>query len=228
MPQKKNIEVTKPSAAPLPASQPAQAPTAAQTATDNAAASVNKTSLPQDSTVDVQNVGMDKEVTSAEVERLKESVLEQKLQMRLLRHLTKKDGIGGGSTKISIGFQSEMSTRYQIYSLVYKIDGETVYSFFYGDAVGKSEADRKPKEYSQPLAPGTHTLEIQVVHTGNDSGVFAYLNDYKILTEKKVTFELAKETQTKIEVITYEKGWILTDFKERPDLKIKINGSLIP
>lgn len=170
----------------------------------------------------------DKDYSSSEVDRLKEAVLDEKMQMRLLRHLTKKDGIASGSTKIVMSFSSEMSTRYQIYSLVYKLDGETVYSFFYGDAVGKPDADKKPKEYAQPLAPGTHNIEIQVVHTGNDSGVFSYLNDYKILTEKKFSFEIKKESSTKIDIVAYEKGWILTDFKERPDLSIKINGSALP
>ena len=170
----------------------------------------------------------DKDYSSAEVDRLKEAVVEEKLQMKLLRHLTRKDGIGGGSTRIGISFLSEMSTRYQIYSLVYKLDGETVYSFFYGDAVGRSDADRKPMPFTQPVAPGSHSIEIQIVHTGNDSGVFAYLNDYKILTEKKVSFVVQKESQTKIEVVAYEKGWILTDFKERPDLRVKLNGNLTP
>ncbi len=170
----------------------------------------------------------DKEFSSSEVERLKETVLDEKLQLRLLRHLTKKDGIAGGTTKILISFLSEMSSRYQIYSLVYKLDGETVYSFFYGDTVRKADTDKKPREYSQPLAPGTHSLEIQAVHTGNDTGVFSYLNDYKILTEKKFSFEVRKENSTKIDLIAYEKGWILTDFKERPDLRIKIDGSFLP
>lgn len=170
----------------------------------------------------------DKDYSNTEIDRLKESVVDEKVQMRLLRFLTRKEGIGAGATKVIVDFISEMSTRYQIYSLVYKLDGEPVYSFFYGDAVGKTEKDRKPRAFIQSLAPGTHSLEVQVVHTGNDTGVFSYLNDYKILTEKKLSFEVQKEASTKIEVVGYEKGWILTDFKERPDLRIKINGSLIP
>lgn len=170
----------------------------------------------------------DHEYSNAEIDRLKEAVIEGKLQMRLLRHLTRKDGIGAGSTKVQINYFSEMSNRYQIYSLTYKLDGENIYSFFYGDAMGRSDADKKPRPLSQPLAPGSHTLEVQVVHAGNDTGVFSYLNDYKILTEKKVSFEVKKEASTKIELISFEKGWILTDFKERPDLRIKINGNVIP
>lgn len=190
------------------------------------AQSTNVTSLPatQEAAAERASQG-DKEFVKSEIDALKENVMDEKLQMRLLRHLTKKDGISSGSTKLIIDYLSEMSSRYQIYSLVYKLDGETVYNFFYGDAVGKAEAERRPKSYSQPLAPGSHVLEVQLVHTGNDTGVFAYLQDYKILTEKKITFEVAKESSTKIEVISFEKGWILTDFKERPDLQIKINGS---
>src|SRR5690606_33313173 len=96
----------------------------------------------------------DHEYSNAEIDRLKEAVIEQKLQMRLLRHLTRKDGIGAGSTKVQIDYFSEMSNRYQIYSLAYKLDGENIYSFFYGDAVGRSDADKKPRALSQPLAPG--------------------------------------------------------------------------
>ena len=170
----------------------------------------------------------DPEYSSAEVNRLKESVTEEKLQMRLLRHLTRKDGIGSASTRVNVEFINEMSARYQIYSLVYKLDGENVYSFFYGDAVGKGDLKRKPKPYVQPLAPGSHTIEVHLVHTGNDTGVFSYLNDYKILTERKISFEVKKESSTKIDLVAFEKGWILTDFKERPDLRVKINGALMP
>src|SRR5437870_4259360 len=103
----------------------------------------------------------DHDYSSSEVDRLKEAVIEQKLQMRLLRHLTRKDGIGSGSTRVVVDYFSEMSTRYQIYSLIYKLDGENIYNFFYGDAVGRSDADKKPKELTQPLAPGSHSLEVQ-------------------------------------------------------------------
>lgn len=166
------------------------------------------------------------DVPQIETEKLKQLVLEEKMQMQLLRFLTRKEGIGSGATRLSIDFASEMSERYKIYSLVYKLDGQVVYSFFYGDSVGKVDQDRRPRAYSQPLAPGSHVLEIQLVHTGNDTGVFSYLNDYKILTEKKIPFEVKKETQTKIELIAFEKGWILTDFKERPDLRVRINGQV--
>jgi hypothetical protein len=170
----------------------------------------------------------DAEVIQAETEKLKQLVLEEKIQMQLLRFLTRKEGIGSGSTKLAIDFASEMSERYKLYSLVYKLDGQVVYSFFYGDSVGKVELDRKPRTFTQPLAPGSHVLEIQLVHTGNDTGVFSYLNDYKILTEKKIPFEVKKETQTVISMVAFEKGWILTDFKERPDLSVKINGQTLP
>ncbi len=170
----------------------------------------------------------DAEVIQSETEKFKQLVLEEKVQMQLLRFLTKKEGIGSGSTKLVIDYATEMSERYKIYSLVYKLDGQVVYSFFYGDSVGKIEQDRKPRAFTQPLAPGSHVLEIQLVHTGNDTGVFSYLNDYKILTERKIPFEVKKETQTTINLVAFEKGWILTDFKERPDLSVKINGQALP
>lgn len=171
---------------------------------------------------------VDGDVVQAETERLKQLVLEEKMQMQLLRFLTRKEGIGSGATRLTIDFASEMSERYKIYSLVYKLDGQVVYSFFYGDAVGKVAQERKPRAFTQPLAPGSHVLEVQIVHTGNDTGVFSYLNDYKIMTEKKTSFEIRKETQTKIELVAFEKGWILTDFKERPDLRLKLNGQNLP
>lgn len=187
-----------------------------------------QTKLPPADSISEKVIQSDSDYKASEIDRLKDAVVDEKLQMRLLRHLTKKEGLTSGSTKISLHFITEMSSRYKLYSVNYKIDGQNVYSYFYGDVASTESDERMPKEITQPVTPGTHSIEVQIVHTGNDTGVFAYLNDYKILTEKKFSFEVAKETQAKIELIAYEKGWLLTDFKERPDLHVKINGSLLP
>jgi hypothetical protein len=156
---------------------------------------------------------------------LKESVLDQKTQMLLFKHLIRKEGINASFPVVQIAFVSEMSSRYEIYSMVYEVDGERVYSYTVDDIAAATGAN-KISEYNGSLAPGNHTLKVQVVFRGNETGIFSYLNDYKITTQGQVSFELEKNTSTKIEIVAYEKGWILTDFKDRPDLKIKISSSL--
>ena len=110
--------------------------------------------------------------------------------------------------------------------MVYSVDGERVYSYYLEDNLGKPPLGTETQVFKGPIIAGTHELGIELVYKGNDSGVFSYINDYKIPTQGKKAFKVEKSQNLDVQVVGYEKGWALTDFKDRPDLKIKFNGGL--
>ena len=155
---------------------------------------------------------------------LKEKVMNYKTQMMIFKQLIRKEGVNASYPKISVDFINEMSTRYQIYSVIYELDGERLYSFSNDHLASSDVQAGQVEKFQTSVAPGSHTLTVQIIFRGNETGVFSYLNDYKITTQGQVNFDVQRNVSTAISVIAFEKGWILTDFKDRPDLKIKVSG----
>lgn len=162
-----------------------------------------------------------------EVDRMKDEVLNRKAQMQLLKYLIRNEGVNASYPLVEIYLTNEMSTRYQLFSLNYTIDGDSVYNFSLEDYMGSNNSDVKPQNFKTNIAPGTHMLKVQAVYKGNDSGVFSYINDYKVKIESATKFQVDKAGGGRsIQIVAFEKGWMMTDFKDRPDLKINVSGSM--
>jgi len=147
--------------------------------------------------------------------------------MVLLKHLLRNESVSKSYPEVQISFLNDMGSRYRLHSIRYQIDGSDVFTYFRDEeAVTTNSQVLKISDYNGSLAPGTHTLSVSVVFQGNDSGVFSYISDYKTKTEGRISFELKRGKKTKVEVTAYEKGWILTQFKDRPDLEVAINGQV--
>jgi hypothetical protein len=166
----------------------------------------------------------DQPVVKDDIDRMKEDVVNKKAQMLLFKQLIKNEGIESTYPIVSISHVNEMSSRYKIYSMVYSIDGERVYSYYLEDNAAKQPLNRETQVFKGPIIAGTHELTVDIVYKGNDSGIFSYINEYKIPTQLKRSFKVDKGQNLDVQIVGYEKGWALTDFKDRPDLKIKINS----
>ncbi|MCC6278093.1 MAG: hypothetical protein IT289_09280 [Oligoflexia bacterium] len=162
------------------------------------------------------------EVVRDDIDTLKERVLDKKTHNLLFRQLMKTEAVESSYPVVTIKHINEMSSRYKIFTLVYLIDNERVFVYSLEDNLGKKVLGRETNVFKGPLVPGTHELSVEVVYQGNDAGVFSYINEYKIPTSGKKTFKVDKGQAADIQVVGFEKGWALTDFKDRPDLKFKI------
>lgn len=167
----------------------------------------------------------DPPVVKDDVDRMKQEVINKKTQMMLFRQLLKAEAIESNFPIVTIVHVNEMSSRYKIHSLIYSIDKDRVYTYHAEDTVGKQALGREISVFKGPLVPGSHEITIDVVYQGNDTGVFSYINDYKIPTQTKKSFKVDKGQNLDVQVVGYEKGWALTDFKDRPDLKVKFYSS---
>lgn len=160
------------------------------------------------------------------VDSLKDQALNAKTQMLVLKELIKKEGLDGKKRRLFVEFKNTMGSRYAIDSVTYKIDGDTVYSFLLNDVQDLPIEQRVPKNFDTKLVTGSHLFEVQVIYKGNDSGIFSYLRDYSVTKEEKLNINIDTSDSTKIEVTSYEKGWVFTDFKERPQLKVEASSQV--
>lgn len=167
----------------------------------------------------------DGDFISNEVDRLKEDVINRKTQMLLFKNLLKSEGAESTYPVVTVNYINEMSSRYRVDSVIVSVDNERVYSYHIEDNLGKQGLGSENQVYKSPLVPGVHELSVEVIYKGSDSGIFSYINDYKISTVGKQTFDLKKGQSIKIDVVGFEKGWVLTDFKDRPDIRIKVSGA---
>jgi hypothetical protein len=163
----------------------------------------------------------DSEVVVEDVNDMKEKVIDKKTQMKLFRQLLKSEAIESSFPIVNITHVNEMSSRYKIFSMSYSIDDERIYTYYLDDNIGKQNLGRETSVFKGPLTPGNHELTIDIIYRGNDTGVFSYINDYKTPVQSKKSFKVDKGQKLDIQVVGYEKGWALTEFKDRPDVKVK-------
>lgn len=165
-----------------------------------------------------------REVRRESINLLKDEVLNKKTQSLLLRQLIKSEGIESTFPKVTINHFNEMGSRYQIVSLIYSLDDQRIYTYYQEDASTGQSLGKSLDIFKGPMIPGKHNLTVEVVYRGNDTGVFSYINDYKVPAKGSVAFQVEKGQNLEIQVKGFEKGWALTDFKDRPDLAFKLNS----
>jgi hypothetical protein len=165
------------------------------------------------------------EVVKENIEDMKMRVLEKKTQSLVFKKLLKSESFESNLPIVTINHSNEMSSRYVLSSMVYTLDNEQIFRYSSEDRKNKSGVEKDLKIFKGPLAPGNHDLSVEIVYRGNDAGVFSYINDYKISSQTKKTFKIDKGQNLDVQIVSYEKGWILTKFKDRPDLKINFRSA---
>lgn len=184
---------------------------------------------PPASTEAQKTANSDPQFIKDEVDKMKEEVLNKKTQNLLFKQLVRSENIESSFPTVNISHINEMGVRYKVVSLAYSLDGERIFNYQTEERGGKETTLNKDTSvFKGPMVPGAHELVVDVVYKGNDTGVFSYINDYKIPIQAKKAFKVDKGQVVKIQVIGFEKGWVLTDFKDRPDFRFKIIGANTP
>jgi hypothetical protein len=171
-------------------------------------------------------VNGDKTYVASEVDKLRDGVLNTKLQLQMFQEIIKSEGINRYYPKLIIGFRNDLTERYKIFSVEYIIDG--VKTFFYqADIEGKSgrktaSVDEEVKDFSTTISPGKHTVQVVVSFVGNDSGIFSYLSEYKVQVTEDKHYDFEKNNDYKLSVRTYEHGGLLTGFKDKAKLEVAL------
>lgn len=156
---------------------------------------------------------------SNQVDAMKTEVMSEKFQVLVLKDLLRKEGLDGSRKSLMIAFKNNLGKRFIVDSVTYKLNGEIIYQYVSEDRALASSAKNTPlKQFETKVVPGPYNLEVQVVYRGNDTGVFSYVKDYRIVREDKMVIDVKKANQ--IVISAYESGGVFADFKDRPQLKI--------
>lgn len=159
---------------------------------------------------------------SDEISELKDRVLDRKLQLNLVRELIRREKLDTQYPVLDFVFKNSMSNRYILQSVEYFVDEEKVFSFL-SDADSADSQSKEVPSFNLNLAPGSHQVRVVAIYKGNDSGVFSYLNNYKVRSEGTAEVEIKKGQNSKLDVVGFEKGGLFTDFKERPSVEITVS-----
>jgi hypothetical protein len=147
------------------------------------------------------------------VNELKEQIFRSKARLSLLKE-TVLHGVVAGARAV-ITHRNEMGSLYTPVRYAFAIDGQEVYSK--SDESGKLRDQKEIEIFNGSIAPGNHTMSVNMVYQGNGYGVFSYLKGYKFNVHDSRTFTAPEGKQLQMKIVNFEKGNpITTDPKDRP------------
>jgi len=130
-----------------------------------------------------------------------------------------KDAIlqGGPSADASLVHVNRMGDQFRLIELRYTIDGTTVYS--QRDESGSMHDKKTIDILDGPIAPGPHTLKVEMVYRGHGYGPFKYLNKQTFNVEGSETFTASTGKLVEIQSIAYERDD--SELANRPAVSFK-------
>lgn len=149
------------------------------------------------------------------VHNLKERVFRSKATLQLLKELVVEGATLG--SRVGIWHINKLGGAYTLESVQYFLDGKNVYSKV--DPGGSLGELREIKIREQTVAPGTHTLQVNMVLRGNGMGIFSYLNSYQFKVQSSYSFEIEDGKLTTLRVLASTKGGVRRSFVERPNVQ---------
>lgn len=152
------------------------------------------------------------------VNELKEQIFRSKARLNLLKETVLHGVIAGARAVIT--HRNEMGSMYTPIRYVYALDGQEIFSKV--DESGKLADQKEIEVFNGSIAPGNHTLSVQMTYQGNGYGVFSYLKGYKFIAKSSRTFTAPEGKQLQMKVVGFEKGNpVTTDPKDRPSVDFR-------
>ena len=150
------------------------------------------------------------------INQLKQEVFRSKARLAQLAE-TVIQGSGAGRSKIKIVHKNEMSGTFQLVKLVYLLDSSPVYQQV--DDSGELGDLEEINVYESIIAPGDHTVSVEIEYRGYGHGIFSYLQGYRFRVNSSHTITIAGGKEVVIQGIGFEQGDPLTAIEERPTIR---------
>ncbi|HSN82952.1 MAG TPA: hypothetical protein VLS88_10270 [Polyangiales bacterium] len=149
------------------------------------------------------------------INELKEQIFRSKARLALLAETVLEGVVGGGQAVIV--HENRMSDSYKLVRIVYALDGAPI--FTKADEEGSLDEQKEFEVYNGSIAPGEHTLTVNLEYRGHGYGVFAYLKGYRFNVRSMYTFTVPEGRVSTVHVVGYEKGGPATPLEERPAIR---------
>jgi hypothetical protein len=209
-------ETTTPTATTEPAAPPTAAP---------ATGPITPPGSPPGTTVQAVREGEEQSVASyalqlrdleQRINQLKQEVFRSKARLAQLAE-TVIQGTASGRSKIKIVHKNEMSGTFQLVKLSYFLDRSPIYQ--QSDESGELGDLDEINVYESIIAPGDHTISVEIEYRGYGHGIFSYLQGYRFRVNSSHTITIAGGKEVTIEGIGFEQGDPLTAIEERPTIR---------
>lgn len=149
---------------------------------------------------------------------LKERIFRSKTRLMLLKERILNDVIA--EAKLIVEHQNDMGSSFKTVEVHYRLDGETLKLL--DNATGNLDSDDALEIFSGNVAPGNHSLSVEMVYRG-DSIFFTYLKDYVFKLRASYTFFATKGKITQVTSTGFLKGDITYNITDRPSIKFKVD-----
>jgi hypothetical protein len=110
-----------------------------------------------------------------------------------------------------------MSGTFQLVKLIYALDSSPVYNQV--DESGELGELGQINVYESIIAPGDHTISVEIEYRGYGHGIFSYLQGYRFRVNSSHTLTIAGGKEVTIEGIGFEQGDPLTAIEQRPTIR---------
>lgn len=145
------------------------------------------------------------------VHNLKERVFRSKATLQLLKELVIEGSTLG--SRVAIWHVNKLGAAFSLESVQYFLDGKNIYSKV--DPSGSLAGVKEIKIREQTVAPGTHTLQVNMVVRGNGFGLFSYLDGYQFKVQSSYSFEVEDGKLSTLRVLANTKGGVRRAFVDR-------------
>jgi len=150
------------------------------------------------------------------INQLKQEVFRSKARLAQLAE-TVIQGTASGRSKIKIVHKNEMSGTFQLVKLSYFLDRSPIYQ--QTDESGELGDLDEINVYESIIAPGDHTISVEIEYRGYGHGIFSYLQGYRFRVNSSHTVTIAGGKEVTIEGIGFEQGDPLTAIEQRPTIR---------
>lgn len=155
--------------------------------------------------------------TRAKVDDLAASMKRIREQLASVSNQVMSPVVGAASTDIVL--RNEMSGAYRLVHATVRLDGSVLI-----DREDESGALADQKELpvlKGAVAPGDHTLSVELVFQGSGYGVFSYLKGYRYNVKSTHAFSVGQGKPVTLDVTAYERGDATTPLDQRPAIDWK-------
>lgn len=152
---------------------------------------------------------------------LKEKVFRTKARLLLLQETVLGGDISQGARAV-IYHRKEMSPLFVLESVAYALDGAPIFT-----KVDTNDDLNKREEFeifNGRIVPGNHQIAVRLVFRGG-GGVFSYTEAYKFKLQSSQTFAAEGGKITTVKVVSYEKGGITAQMKDKPGVRYDISST---
>ncbi len=152
------------------------------------------------------------------VGRLKDDISRTRTRLTLIKERLLNNVIA--ESKLVLQHSNDLSGSYVIEEIIYYLDDNKV---FYGDQQTLSSDDVALRTvYDGNLVPGHHVLAVEYVLKGK-SGLFSYVDDFRFRVRSTYTFFAPRGRISVLKAEVYERGGMLSDFRDRPAVKFNLD-----